>query len=405
MNLNVGTVLTNENLRNIGGDFCMEFQFGIPSQAIFGERSIQKLPEVLEQFDAKKVLLVYDSGVNAAGIVDSIRNQLKATQVNIVIFDKVLPNPPDTIVEEGAELAKKEQVDTIVAVGGGSTIDCAKAINILLTNPGPIHQYDGLNLVKKPTKPLIAIPTTAGTGSEVTAFTVITDTAGLKKMVIGGQHCGATIALLDPELTVGLPPAITAATGMDALTHAIEAYVSKAASIPSDVNALKAIELIFNSLEEAYKNGANKEARTNMLLGSMLAGYAFNSAVLGLVHAIAHPLSVHCGLAHGIANACCLPYVMEFNAEAEHVAKRYKDIAVAMGLNIEGLSVKEAAQAAIEAVKTLAKTIDIPTLSESGVARDQFERLAEDTLKEIAILFNPREATKEDVLRILEIAY
>jgi alcohol dehydrogenase len=383
----------------------MQFQFGIPSQAIFGEGSIQKLPEVLEQFDAKKVLLVFDSGVKEAGIVDSIHYQLKATQVDIVIFDKVLPNPPDTIVEEGAELAKKEQVDTIVAVGGGSTIDCAKAINILLTNPGPIHQYDGLNLVKKPTKPLIAIPTTAGTGSEVTAFTVITDTTGLKKMVIGGQHCGATIALLDPELTVGLPPAVTAATGMDALTHAIEAYVSKAASIPSDVNALKAIELIFNSLEEAYKNGTNKEARTKMLLGSMLAGYAFNSAVLGLVHAIAHPLSVHCGLAHGVANACCLPYVMEFNAEAEHVAKRYKDIAVAMGLNIEGLSVKEAAQAAIEAVKTLAKAIDIPTLSEAGVTRDQFERLAEDTLKEIAILFNPREATKEDVLRILEIAY
>jgi alcohol dehydrogenase len=383
----------------------MQFQFGIPSQAIFGEGSIQKLPEVLEQFDAKKVLLVFDSGVKEAGIVDSIHYQLKATQVDIVIFDKVLPNPPDTIVEEGAELAKKEQVDTIVAVGGGSTIDCAKAINILLTNPGPIHQYDGLNLVKKPTKPLIAIPTTAGTGSEVTAFTVITDTTGLKKMVIGGQHCGATIALLDPELTVGLPPAVTAATGMDALTHAIEAYVSKAASIPSDVNALKAIELIFNSLEEAYKNGTNKEARTKMLLGSMLAGYAFNSAVLGLVHAIAHPLSVHCGLAHGVANACCLPYVMEFNAEAEHVAKRYKDIAVAMGLNIEGLSVKEAAQAAIEAVKTLAKAIDIPTLSEAGVTRDQFERLTEDTLKEIAILFNPREATKEDVLRILEIAY
>ncbi|KYD14518.1 iron-containing alcohol dehydrogenase [Geobacillus sp. 44B] len=383
----------------------MQFQFGIPSQAIFGEGSIQKLPEVLAQFDAKKILLVYDSGVKAAGIIDHVHHLLSNVEADVVVFDKVLPNPPDTIVEEGAKLAKNEQVDAIVAVGGGSTIDCAKAINILLTNPRPIHQYDGLNLVKNPTKPLIAVPTTAGTGSEVTAFTVITDTTGLKKMVIGGQHCGATIALLDPELTIGLPPAVTAATGMDALTHAIEAYVSKAASIPSDINALKAVELIFHNLEEAYKNGTNKEARTNMLLGSMLAGYAFNSAVLGLVHAIAHPLSVHCGLAHGVANACCLPYVMEFNAECENVAKKYKDIAIAMGLNVQGLSIKESAQCAIDAVKELSKRIDIPTLRELGVRKEQFDRLAEDTLKEIAILFNPREATKEDVLRILEIAY
>ncbi|MFP3886104.1 iron-containing alcohol dehydrogenase [Priestia filamentosa] len=383
----------------------MDFQFGIPSEAIFGSGSSKKIGGILEGLNAKKVLCVYDQGVKVAGIVDKVLTYLKVGSIDVIEFDHVLPNPPDTIVDEGAQLAKEENVDAIVAIGGGSAIDAAKAINILLTNPGPIHQYDGLNLVTNPTKPLVAVPTTSGTGSEVTSFTVITDTTELKKMVIGGQHCGANIALLDPDLTIGLPPSVTAATGMDALTHAIEAYVSKAASVPSDVNALKAIELIYNNLEKAYKSGSNIEARTNMLLGSMLAAYAFNSAVLGLVHAIAHPLSVHCGLAHGVANACGLPYVMKYNAEDEKVQKRNKDIAKAMGLNVENLSNAEASEKAIEAVKKLSNALDIPTLEQVGVKREQFNQIAEDALKEIGMLFNPREATKEDVIRLLESAY
>ena len=384
----------------------MQFQFGIPSQVRFGNGAIKNIGQIINELPAVKVLLVYDQGVKQAGIVEKVISHLKKSNVEIVEFSDVVANPPDTILEKGADLAKKERVEALVAIGGGSSIDAAKAINILITNPGPINQYDGINTVKNPTKPLIVVPTTAGTASEVTAITVITDTKRQKKMVIGGQHCGASIALVDPELTIGLPPAITASTGMDALTHAIEAYVSKFASIPSDINALKAIELISNNLEEAYKNGSNIEARTNMLLGSLLAGYAFNSALLGVVHAIAHPLSVYCGLPHGVANATTLPYVMAFNGRDKNVQKRNRDIASAMGINIDGLLDEEASSEALLAVKALSNKVQIPTLSELGVKRDQFDVLAEATLREeVSIMANPTEVTKEDILGILEIAY
>lgn len=276
-------------------------------------------------------------------------------------------------------------------------------VNILLTNPGPINQYDGLNLVKNPVRPLVAIPTTAGTASEVTAFTIITDTERRKKMVIGGQFVGATMALVDPEMTMGMPPAITASTGMDALTHAIEAYLSKNAMPPTDLFALKAIELIIPSLPVAFREGRNVDARSSMLLGCMYAGYAFNSAVLGLVHSIAHPLSVHCGLPHGVANAACLPHVMNYNAP--EALDRMKDIALAMGLDVAGKTPQEAAKLAVQAVKDLSKELNIPTLEALGVSKEQFDRLADDALKEISTLFNPRQPTKNDVKNILEQAY
>ncbi|WML31758.1 iron-containing alcohol dehydrogenase [Neobacillus sp. OS1-32] len=384
----------------------MQFQFSIPSQVTFGSGCSKNIGQVLAEMSLSKVLFVYDQGVKQAGIVDKILSYLKDSNIQAIEFSNVVPNPPDTILQEGAELAKSENVEALVAVGGGSSIDAAKAINILVTNPGPINQYDGINTVKYPTKPLIAIPTTSGTGSEVTNVTVITDTTRQKKMVIAGRYCGADVALVDPELTIGLPPAITASTGLDALTHAIESYVSNFASVPSEINSLKAIELIYNNIEEAYKNGSNIGARTNMLLGSMLAGYAFNSALLGVVHAIAHPLSVYCGLPHGVANAATLPYCMEFNARAEKVQSRNKDIARAMGINVEGLSDAEASVKAVEEVKALSKRLQIPSLSELGVKREQFEILAEATLREeVSIMANPTKVTKEDILNILEIAY
>ena len=381
----------------------MEFMFGIPSFVQFKPGIAKTVGEVAVSMGAKKVFFVYDKGVKAAGIVDGVLASLKEAGLDVLEYDGVLPNPPDTIVEEAAATAKDFQADVTVALGGGSSIDCAKAINILQTNPSPINQYDGLNLVKIPTKPLLAIPTTAGTGSEVTAFSIVTDTVQMKKMVIGGQFVGATMALVDPELTLGLPAAITASTGMDALTHAIEAYVSKGAMVPTDVNALKAIELIYPNLSQATKNGQDMEARTNMLLGSMMAGIAFNCAVLGLVHSIAHPLSVHCGLPHGVANAVGLPWVMEFNASV--VPEKTKDIALAMGLDVASKTPKEAAAIAVAAVHTLSKELNIPTLSELNVPKDMFDRLAEDALKEISTIFNPRDVTKDDVLAILEKAY
>lgn len=384
----------------------MQFQFGIPSQVTFGAGCSKQIGEVIQGLNAKKVFCVFDQGVKSAGIVERIVDSLKEVNVEVIEYDGVLPNPPETVIEEGAKFAKKANVDAIVAIGGGSSIDAAKAINILLTNPGPINRYDGLNKVEVPTKPLIAIPTTAGTGSEVTGVTVVTNIAEKRKMVIAGRNCGADIALVDPELTIALPPAVTASTGMDALTHAIEAYTSKLASIPSDVNALKAIELIYNNIEKAYNNGDNLEARTNMLLGSMLAGYAFNSALLGLVHAIAHPLSAHCGLPHGVANACGLPYVMEYNAQDSSVQKKYSEVAEAMGLDVNGLTAAEGCQKAVEAVKNLSIALDIPNLEKLGVKREQLDLLAAETLKEeVSMMTTPVDATKEDVLQLLERAF
>jgi len=381
----------------------MEFMFGIPSYVYFGEGISRKLGETAKGMGAKKAFVVYDKGVKGAGIVDGLLQSLKDAGIESVEFDGVLPNPPDTMVEEAAKIARAANVDVIVACGGGSSIDSAKAINILLTNPSPIQNYEGINMVKAPGKPLIAIPTTAGTASEVTAFSIVTDTVRTKKMIIGGQFVGATIALADPLLTVGMPPKITSSTGMDALTHAIEAYVSKAAMIPTDVMALKAIELICQNLPTATKEGTNLQARSAMLLGSMMAGFAFNSAVLGLVHSIAHPLSAHFHLPHGVANAIGLPFVMEYNAVT--VPARFKDIAVAMGLDVSGKSDVVAAQAAVEKVKALNAELQIPTLQECGVSKEMFGRLAEDALVEGSTFFNPRDPSKEDVLAILEKAY
>ncbi len=381
----------------------MQFMFGIPSFVHFGEGVSAKLGEMAAGMGAKKAFVVYDKGVKAAGIVEGLIASLTAADIEAIEYDGVLPNPPDTQVEDAAFIARSAEVDVIVAVGGGSSIDSAKAINILLTNPSPINQYDGINTVKVPGKPLIAIPTTAGTASEVTAFSIVTDTARKKKMVIGGQFVGATIALADPLLTVGMPPKITASTGLDALTHAIEAYVSKGAMIPTDVLALKAIELICTNIVTATRDGANIQARSAMLLGSMMAGFAFTNAVLGLVHSIAHPLSVHGNLPHGVANAIGLPFVMEYNMPA--APSRFRDIAVAMGIDVTGMDDAAAARAAVELVKHLNVELEIPTLKECGITRDMFDRLAEDALKEISTLFNPRDPSKEDILAILEKAY
>jgi alcohol dehydrogenase class IV len=239
----------------------MNFMFSIPSTVFFGSGAAKSAGEKARAMGAKKDFLVCDKGVRAAGLVDGVLAGLQEAPAEVLVFDEVEPNPLDTTIERAAGLAREFGPDIIVAVGGGSSMDAGKAVNILLTNPSPINQYAGLGMVKNPTKTLICVPTTAGTASEVTDFTIITDTKTVKKMVIGGPFVGPTIALVDPEMTVNLPPAITASTGLDALTHAIEAYVSTNAMIPTDCMALKAIELISANIVEATRNGGNLAAR------------------------------------------------------------------------------------------------------------------------------------------------
>jgi alcohol dehydrogenase len=381
----------------------MHFHFSIPSSVAFAPGTAETVGHLLLGFEVSKVLCIYDSGVKKAGHADTVLASLKSAKLEVTEWGEVQPNPTDELVEEGALLAKEAGVEAIVAVGGGSVIDAAKAVSILMTNESPINQYDGINLVKTPGIQVIAIPTTAGSASEVTSFTVITDTKLQKKMVIGGQNVGARVALIDPRLTISTPPALTASTGMGALAHAIEAYLSVANSIPTDINALKAIELIFRNLPEAVENGGNIDARTNTLLGSVLAGFAYNSAILGLAHSISHPLCVHSGVPHGFANAAVLPYVMEYNGQA--VPERIKDIGMAIGLDVKDLTPNDALPVTIDAVLQLSRRIGIPTLKELGVSRDDFEKIALDSLKEISTIFNPRNPSKEDVIAILEKAF
>jgi alcohol dehydrogenase class IV len=353
--------------------------------------------------DVKKVLGIYDSGVKKSGIADAIAASLKAANLEVTEWNNVTANPADIDIEECARLAREAQVEAVVAVGGGSAIDAGKAVAILMTNESPITQYEGINLVKSPGLPVIAIPTTAGAASEVTAFTVITDSSRNKKMVIGGQNVGARFALIDPLLTVSMSRSLTAETGMGALSHAVEAYLSVAASVPTDINAMKAIELLTRNIPKAVENGADVEARTGVLLGSMLAGFAYNSAILGLAHSISHPLTVHCGLSHGVANAAVLPHVMRYNASA--VPERIRSIGLSMGLNVQGLTAEEAVESTIAAIADLSRRIGIPTLQEAGVSHETFDAIAADALTEISTIFNPRNPKKEDVLRILENAY
>jgi alcohol dehydrogenase class IV len=367
----------------------MEFNFTIPS-VIFGEGSTQKIGDIVKDFGGKNVFVIYDAGVKAAGIVDGIIEALKKADLNVVEFDKVLPNPPVESVEEAAEIARKANTDVVVAIGGGSSMDTAKCVKVLLSNPSPITQYEGpFNKFKDPLKPLIAIPTTAGTGSEVTSMAIITDPAKTRKFAVGGRDCYATVALADPLLTVGLPPFITASTGIDALTHAIEAYTCKAASPMTDVLALKAISIIYDNVVEATRNGKNIEARSNMLFGSLIAGAAFSNAMVALAHSIAHPLSAHCNLGHGVANACVLPYVVEFNAPACPV--RTKEVGIAMGLPVKDLPEADAAKAVVQALLDLNKEVGIPTSAAPAYLKISF-RPSLTTPSRSADILNPENA-------------
>jgi alcohol dehydrogenase class IV len=381
----------------------VQFQFSLPSSVAFGQGAALSVGHIVLSLESSKVFCLYDSGVKKAGIAAVIVNSLQTAGVEVVEWEGVGANATDAIVEEGARLARLAQSEVVVAVGGGNVLDTGKAISILLTNESPISQYNGMNMVKIPSAPLIAIPTTAGTVSEVIAFATITDTVKLKNMSIGGRHVGARYALIDPHLTADMPPDLAAASGINALTHAIEAYLSRAASIPTDINALKAVELICRYLPVANGIGKNLEARTNMLLGSMLAGFALNSAMLGLVHAIANPLNAHCGLPYDVATAALLASVMEYNVET--VPERIREIGMAMGLEVKGVAAREAAQLTIETIKTLSRQAGIPTLKEAGVSLDILECVAADAAKEISAIFNPRDPNKEDILQILRAAY
>lgn len=379
----------------------MSAVYQVPCKVYFGRGSVGELAGIVAEIGLKKVLVVYDKGIAACGIAAQVLEQLKG--VECVHFDEVIPNPTNGVVQAGYALASKAQVDGIVAVGGGSPIDTAKAINILLNNGGNIQQYEGPNQVKKQGLPLIAIPTTAGTSSEITNVIALINEEEVRKYVIVGNHVGATHAVVDPLLTTGLPAGITAATGIDALTHAIESYVSNNGSDLTRYSSLEAARIFFHNLPLAVENGSDVDAREEMMRGCVIVGFAFNNADLGLVHGIAHTLSAHHGLPHGVANALVLPYVMEYNAKK--IPEKYKELGEAMGCCSSYESAGAGARKTCQAVLALVRRVGIKTIREYGITEVDLDVLAADAVHEGAVMFNPVQPTKEDILEILKKAF
>lgn len=375
-------------------------QFFMPSQNILGAGALDEGLAQVAGLGFKKALIVTDSALAKLGIAQTVADKLAEKGVSAVIFDGVQPNPTVGNVEAGLTKLNESGADFVISLGGGSSHDCAKAVALVAANGGKIADYEGLNKSKKPQLTLVSINTTAGTASEMTRFTIITDEERHVKMAIVDSHVTPTLSINDSGLMEGMPAALTAATGMDALTHAVEAYVSTIANPLTDACAVKAIELIAAYLPTAVKEPANKEAREKMAYAQFLAGMAFNNASLGYVHAMAHQLGGFYDLPHGVCNALLLPHVEAFNmSAAEARLNHVGDILAANNADLNGLGV-------IDAIKKLADIVGIPqSLEELGVKREDFTVLAENSLKDVCGFTNPRQANLEEIIGIFEAAY
>ncbi len=365
--------------------------------SILGTECMEQIAAYIKPMLFRKALIVSDKVLVDTGLIDKLLNLLDSEGVFYIIYKDVAPNPTVAQVNYGLKLLRDNGCDFLLSFGGGSPHDCAKAIALLATNGGEIGQYEGLNKSKKPAMPLIAINTTAGTGSELTRFCVITDEERHVKMTINDWHVTPIIAVSDAALMLGMPPGLTAATGMDALTHAVEAYVSTNASPVTDCKAVKAVELIVGNLRTAYRDGTDLQSREAMVYAEYLAGIAFNNASLGYVHALAHQLGGFYNLPHGLCNAILLPAVMEFNLPA--AVTRYADLACAAGLEAGGSSAEAKARTFIAQVNQLNKDLGLPAKLRElrGFKAEDIPRLAENALQDVCCLTNPRQGTREDV--------
>lgn len=398
----IGSIIVRKNDNQKRGK-TMAYEFYVNSNITFGRNAVKELPGVVKDYQAKRVMLVYDAGVKLAGIADIVLENLKAADVEIVIYDQVVPNPTNQNAEEAANMARDEKIDLLIAVGGGSSIDLAKAIVVLMTNPGPIGQYGGIGKVKNELPPLIAIPTTAGTSSEITNVCALIDTEKVIKYVVIDHKLVPSKVMIDPEFTKSMPVSVTAATGMDAVTHAVESYISNRATPLTEIHSLQGLKIIYDNLPTVVKDGSDMAAREQMMLGCVITGFGFSNANLGLVHGIAHTLSAHFHFAHGMANAAVLPYVMAFNAES--CPEKMVVLAKTINLPVTGNMDHDKYLFPDELLR-LTKELGIKTLSGQGMKEENFDRLAEEVLHEPVLGFNPRQnITKADILSILKKAY
>lgn len=382
------------------------YDYLVPSVNFMGANSVSVVGERCKILGGKKALIVTDKFLKdmEGGAVELTVKYLKEAGLDVVYYDGVEPNPKDVNVIEGLKIFKEENCDMIVTVGGGSSHDCGKGIGIAATHEGDLYDYAGIETLVNPLPPIVAVNTTAGTASELTRHCVLTNTKKKIKFVIVSWRNLPLVSINDPMLMVKKPAGLTAATGMDALTHAIEAYVSKDANPVTDASAIQAIKLISQNLRQAVALGENLEARENMAYASLLAGMAFNNANLGYVHAMAHQLGGLYDMAHGVANAMLLPHVERYNMISN--PKKFADIAEFMGENISGLSVMEAAEKAINAMFRLSEDVGIPkSLKEMGVKQEDFEHMAELALLDGNAFSNPRKGNAKDIINIFKAAY
>jgi alcohol dehydrogenase class IV len=368
----------------------------------FGFGTLRRLPEHVKDLGGKIAFVVTDPGLRETGIVVKVERLLSDAGIKFSTYYEVKPDSGSNLINEATDQLRVSGANVVVGVGGGSSLDTAKAVAAMAVAPKPLLDYVGLGKLTHKPLPTIAIPTTAGTGSEVSLWSVFTDDDTKLKVAIGSLLLYPDVAICDPELTLGLPIALTAATGMDALTHAIECYTNNACQPISASLALTAVELIGRHLRSAVLNGRNRESRYAMLLASTMAGMAMNPTRLGLAHALAMPLgSWSLQIPHGVGNAITLPTVMNFNYPAE--PGRFAEIAKALGERVEGMTELEAAGRSVEAVRTLARDIGIPRgLEKLGLKADHIPQVAEEAMKSGNVVVNPRQARVDDIKRILE---
>lgn len=373
-------------------------RFILNGTSYFGPGARRKLPEVLNGMGFGKVLVVTDKSLVRFGVVDQVTDGLKAAGIPFEIFDDVKPNPTVTNVLDGIAACKAAAADCIVAIGGGSSMDTAKGIGIVMTNPEfiDIVSLEGIAPTRNASLPIIALPTTAGTAAETTINYVIIDETKQKKMVCVDPHDIPVCAIVDAELMYSLPRSLTAATGMDAMTHAIEGLTTKAAWEMSDMFELKAIEMIYRNLPAAVEEPSNVEARNGMAVAQYIAGMAFSNVGLGVAHGMAHPLSALFDVPHGVACAMLLPVVMRYNAPVAQA--KYVDIAKACNVYSTGMSIEEAADAACRAIEDLSERVGIPKhLSDLGIRESDIEALAAQAIEDVCTPGNPREVTLDDI--------
>jgi alcohol dehydrogenase class IV len=376
------------------------WNYTAPLQIFFGPDSIQNISTIFGSYKGDNLLIVTDKVIREIGIMKKVEEILKTSQINYFIYDNITSEPTIQNVLEGLEILKKGKCNLVIGLGGGSSIDTAKAISMMAANNENIYDYKGVDKVKNKGVPVIAIPTTAGTGSEVTKYTIITDIKTDVKLLIGSNYIIPDIAIVDPILTLCLPKKLTSSTGIDALTHAIEAYTSIKANPLSDLFAIEAIKLISQNLREAWSNGSNISAREKLMLGSMYAGIAFNNSSVGLVHGMSRPIGANFHIAHGTSNAVLLGVVMEYTSVS--ALERYFDIARALGLDTKSFTTVEAANAAVLSIKKLIKDLEIPPMADLITDKQKFielvPKMAQDAIDSGSPGNNARTATKNEII-------